>query len=59
VSLYTLSLDGQEASVWNDGDWQVLDDSYRQAIEKGLKVAKKQLPPDLLVLPVKTVGKTQ
>ena len=59
VSLYTLSLDGQEASVWNDGDWQVLDDSYRQAIEKGLKVAKKQLPPDLLVLPVKTEGKTQ
>jgi hypothetical protein len=58
VSLYYLSLDGQQAGVWSDG-WQVLDDSYRQAIEKGLKVAKKQLPPDLLVLPVKTGGEME
>lgn len=58
VSLYYLSLDGQEAGVWDAG-WQVLDDRYRQGIEKGLKVAKKQLPPDLLVLPVKTRGEAQ
>ena len=56
VSLYYLTLDGQEAGIWDNG-WQAIDDSYRQAIEKGLKVAKKQLPPDLLVLPVKTGGK--
>ena len=58
VSLYYMSLDGQEAGVWNNG-WQRLDDSYRQPIEIGLKVAKKQLPPDLLVLPVKAGGKVQ
>lgn len=58
VSLYYLSLDGQEAGVWDAG-WQVLDERYRQGIKKGLKVAKKQLPPDLLVLPVKTRGKVQ
>jgi hypothetical protein len=58
VSLYYLTLDGQEAGIWDNG-WQAIDDSYRQAIEKGLKVAKKQLPPDLLVLPVKTGGKAQ
>jgi len=55
VSLYYLTLDNQEAGVWDQG-WQKIDDSYRQAIDKGLKVAKKQLPPDLLVLPVKTGG---
>lgn len=58
VSLYYLTLDGQEAGIWDNG-WQAIDDSYRQSIEKGLKVAKKQLPPDLLVLPVKTGGKAQ
>jgi len=58
VSLYYLSLDGQEAGVWDQG-WQRIDDGYRQAIDKGLKVAKKQLPPDLLVLPVKTGGETE
>ena len=58
VGLYYLTLDGQEAGAWNEG-WQSLDDSYRQAIDKGLKVAKKQLPPDLLVLPLKTAGVEQ
>lgn len=58
VSLYYLSLDGMEAGVWDDG-WQSLDESYVPAIEKGLKVARKQLPPDLLVLPVKKTGADQ
>ena len=55
VGLYYLTLDGQQAGVWDAG-WRPLDSEYRQAIDKGLKVAKKQLPPDLLVLPVKTKG---
>ena len=55
VGLYYLTLDGQQAGVWDEG-WRPLDSQYRQAIDKGLKVAKKQLPPDLLVLPVKTKG---
>ena len=54
VSLYYLSLDGADAGIWHNKAWQKLDDSYRQSISQGLKVAKKQLPPDLLVLPVKT-----
>ena len=58
VGLYYLTLDGQEAGAWDQG-WQPLDERYRQAIDKGLKVAKKQLPPDLLVLPVKTAGAEQ
>ena len=55
VGLYYLTLDGQQAGVWDEG-WRPLDSQYRQAIDKGLKVAKKQLPPDLLVLPVKKEG---
>jgi hypothetical protein len=54
VSLYYLTLDGLEAGIWNDG-WQVLPNEYRQPISQALKVAMKQLPPDLLVLPVRTV----
>ena len=59
VSLYYLTLDGFEAGIWNQQQWQKLDDSYVQNISKALKVAKKQLPPDLLVLPVKTTEATQ
>lgn len=59
VSLYYLSLDGLEAGIWHDNAWQKLDDSYRQSISLGLKVAKKQLPPDLLVLPVRTAEVAQ
>jgi len=53
VSLYYLTLDGLEAGIWNNG-WQALPNEYRQPISQALKVAMKQLPPDLLVLPVKT-----
>ncbi len=59
VSLYYLTLDSQEAGIWNNNQWQRLDDQYRQAIEKGLKVAKRQLPPDLLVLPTQTAEVAQ
>jgi len=61
VSLYYLSLDGLEAGMWNQQtqQWQSLPDSYLQAITDGLKVARKQLPPDLLVLPVNKAGGEQ
>jgi hypothetical protein len=62
VSLFYLTLDGMEAGVW-DADkqaWVTLSDDYLQPIADGLKVARKQLPPDLLVLPVKkTAGGEQ
>lgn len=61
VSLYYLTLDSLEAGMWDAkmGEWQVLDENYIQAIAQGLKVALKQLPPDLLVLPVHTVEVAQ
>ncbi len=51
IGLYYLSLDGKEVGHWNNG-WEELDSENRKAVEKGLKIAKKQLPPDLLVLPM-------
>jgi len=61
VSLYYLTLDGLEAGMWESktGQWQRLSNDYLQPISQGLKVALKQLPPDLLVLPVQTVEGTQ
>jgi len=57
VSLYYLTLDGLEAGIWDTktGQWQQLSKDYLQPISQGLKVALKQLPPDLLVLPIHTV----
>ena len=39
---------------WNkqSGQWEALPSSYRTQITKGLRMAKKQLAPDLLMLPV-------
>lgn len=61
VSLYYLTLDGKEAGMWDNDkkQWVTLSDDYIQPITDGLKVAKKQLPPDLMVLPVNTVGEKQ
>jgi hypothetical protein len=54
TSLYYLTLDGLKAGMWNQQNrsWQSLGTGSIQAINQGLKVALKQSPPDLLVLPV-------
>ena len=61
VNLYYLSLDEREAGVWDHDEqrWHALDSSHNKVIAEGLKVARKQLPPNLLVLPVKTAGAEQ
>jgi hypothetical protein len=53
VALLYQSLDGKETAYW-DADkkaWQT-DNAYRDAVRRGLKVAKKQGAPDLLLVPV-------
>jgi len=61
VSLYYLTLDRQQVGMWDkqSQQWIQLDNSYRQSVDQALKVASKQLPPDLLVLPVNTVEAAQ
>ncbi len=46
--------DGSEQGVWNQDTktWDLLDSSYRTQITSGLRMAKKQKAPDLLMLPV-------
>lgn len=46
--------DASMQGVWNKQtrQWEELDSSYRTQITKGLRMAKKQLAPDLLMLPV-------
>lgn len=56
VGLYYLTLDQREAGMWDQEtrSWQQLPRDAVQSVIQGLKVARKQLPPDLLTLPVKT-----
>ncbi|GBL06305.1 DUF3450 domain-containing protein [Glaciecola sp. KUL10] len=46
--------DGSQQGVWNKQtrQWEELDSSYKTQIAKGLRIAKKQLAPDLLMVPV-------
>lgn len=46
--------DRQEAGFWNKetGQWEVLPDEYRDSISDGLRIARKQMAPELMKLPV-------
>jgi len=54
VGLFYQTLDGAEQGYWNvqAQQWQPLDDDFRAEVNKGLRIARKQAAPDLLVLPV-------
>ncbi|MEM0911850.1 MAG: DUF3450 domain-containing protein [Pseudomonadota bacterium] len=46
--------DQNRQGIWNQKlmQWELLDDSYRSQVTKGIRIAKKQLAPDLLMVPV-------
>ena len=53
VALLYQTLDGKETGYWDaDAKKWVQDNDYEDAIEAGLKVAKKQAAPDFIVVPV-------
>lgn len=54
VGLYYQTLDGSESGRWNSSSqaWEAVDSNYRRAIRDGLRVARKQAPPEMLILPV-------
>lgn len=54
LGLYYMTLDGQEIGHWdkNQDAWMQLDNSYRQSLDRAIRIARKQLPPDLTRLPV-------
>lgn len=54
LELYYLSLDGKQAGRWDRHakSWQVLGSETIPAIQQGIRVARKQMAPQLLDLPV-------
>lgn len=49
---------GEHLAVWNQQarEWQELDASYASDVQEALRIARKQLAPDLLMLPIFTDG---
>lgn len=54
VALIYQTRDGKKQGVWDQDkkQWSSLDPSYRTYINKGLRIARKQLAPDLLMVPI-------
>ncbi len=54
LGLYYMTLDGLEIGHWDNtiDEWQELGDAYRQPLDRAIRIARKQLPPDLIRLPV-------
>jgi septal ring factor EnvC (AmiA/AmiB activator) len=55
TALFFHTLDGKTCGHWDvqKRRWVSLPDRYRAAITKGLRIAHKQAPPDLLILPLR------
>jgi hypothetical protein len=54
AALLYQTLDGLESGVWSTQgkSWQPLAGDYNPAVSKGLAVARKDVPPELLTIPV-------
>jgi len=57
VSLVYQTRDGSRLGEWQQlsgkkGHWQTLSQDYRLGINKALRIARKQLAPDLIMVPV-------
>jgi hypothetical protein len=55
VALLYQTIGGEHTGAWNKngGAWEPLaPEQYKQDVAKGLRVARKQVAPDLLVLPI-------
>lgn len=54
VALYYQRLDGSETGYWNKEEkrWQTLSSDYSGAIRNGLRIARKEIAPDMLIVPV-------
>ena len=54
LALLYQTLDGQVSGMWDNESksWVPLDDEYRNTIQAGLRMARKQSAPDLITVPV-------
>lgn len=55
------TLDREETGFWNKntGEWEKLGSEYRDAIKKGIQIARKQAARDILKLPVPAPERVQ
>ncbi len=51
VALFYQTHDGAESGNWTEQGWETIS-GYDSAIRQGLRIAKRQAPPDLLLLPL-------
>jgi hypothetical protein len=56
LALFYQTRDGEESGTWTPEGWQRIDDGYGRAIRQGLRIAKRQAAPDLLLLPLPAAG---
>jgi hypothetical protein len=62
IALLYQTLDRQETGAWDNQQkaWiQLPSGQYRLATAKALRIAKKQIAPDLLIVPISSNGSTQ
>lgn len=54
LALIYRTLDGSDSGVWNQKNksWQPLPGDYQRSLTQGFRIAKKQMAPDMLKLPV-------
>lgn len=54
VALLYQTLDGEETGAWDATarEWTSLPSEYRNSVREGLRIARKQVAPDLLYVPV-------
>jgi len=52
LALIYRSLDGSDSGIWNQQSrsWQTMSDDYQSSLNRGFRVARKQVAPDLLKL---------
>ena len=60
ISLIYQSRDQSSMGVWNTetNNWDELDLSYKLAVSKGLRMAQKQMAPDMINVPVRAAEKS-
>ena len=54
IALVYQTFDGIETGYWDKSgnSWKQLDSDFASEVKKGIRVAQKRVPPDLLILPV-------
>jgi hypothetical protein len=61
IALVYQTLDGEEVGAWDQQtrQWVALPSEYRDSIRKGIRIARKQMAPDLIRLPVAAPGEAR